>query len=69
MSTTRPPKQKAPALAYTPPAALAAEYLAMTDTVGIGRMAVVQANVYGTRNEVTLDAVRQFALHGVRRSR
>jgi hypothetical protein len=60
MSTTRPPKQKAPPLAYIPPAALAAEDLAMTDTVGIGRMAVVQANVYGTQNKVTLDAVRQL---------
>ena len=35
--------------------------LAMTDTVGIGRMAVVQANVYGKQNEVTPDAVRQLA--------
>ena len=66
MSTARPPKQKAPALAYTPPATLAAEYLATTDTVGIGRMAVVQGDVHGTRNEITLDAVRRFALHGVR---
>jgi hypothetical protein len=32
----------------------------MTDTVCISRMAVVQANVYGTQNEVALDAVRQM---------
>jgi hypothetical protein len=60
MSTARPPKQKAPALAYTPPAAFAAEDLAMTDTVCISRMAVAQANVYGKRNELALDAVRQL---------
>jgi hypothetical protein len=60
MSTARPPKQKAPALTYTPPAAFAAEDLAMTDTVGISRTAMVQADVYGTQNEVALDAVRQL---------
>jgi hypothetical protein len=32
----------------------------MTDIVGISRMAVVQANVYGTQNEVAPDAVRQL---------
>ncbi len=68
MSTARPPKPKAPALAYIPPATLAAEYLATTDTVGIGRMAVVQDDVYGTQNEITMDAVRRFARHGVRAS-
>lgn len=38
-------------------------YLAMADTVGITRMVVVQASVYGTQNAVTLDAVWQFGLH------
>jgi predicted TIM-barrel fold metal-dependent hydrolase len=87
MSTTRPPKQKAPPLTcdchfhifgpydqfplsagrtYTPPPALVPEYLAMADTVGVGRMVVVQASVYGTQNEVTLDAVRLFGLHRAR---
>ena len=87
MSTTRPPRQKAPPLTcdchfhifgpydrypldagrtYTPPAALVPQYLAMADTVGIGRMVVVQASVYGTQNEVTLDAVQQFGLHRAR---
>lgn len=87
MSTTRPPKQKAPALTcdchfhifgpydrfpldagrtYDPPAALVPDYLAMADTVGIGRMVVVQASVYGTQNEVTLDAVQQFGLQRAR---
>jgi predicted TIM-barrel fold metal-dependent hydrolase len=51
---------------YTPPAALVPAYLAMADTVGISRMVVVQASVYGTQNEVTLDAVQQF---GLRRAR
>ena len=55
MSTARPPKQKAPALAYTPPATLAAEYLAMTDTVGIGRMAVCRpmSTAHGMRSRWT----------------
>jgi predicted TIM-barrel fold metal-dependent hydrolase len=51
---------------YTPPAALVPEYLAMASSVGIGRMVVVQASVYGTHNAVTLDAVRQFGLHRAR---
>ncbi len=51
---------------YTPPVALVPDYLAMAETVGIGRMVVVQASVYGTRNEVTLDAVQQFGLHRAR---
>src|SRR6201996_2442297 len=51
---------------YTPDAALVSDYLAMADTVGIGRMVIVQASVYGTQNEVTLDAVDQF---GVSRAR
>lgn len=51
---------------YTPPAALVPDYLAMAEAVGIERMVVVQASVYGTRNEVTLDAVRQFGVHRAR---
>lgn len=51
---------------YTPPPALVEQYLAMADTVGIGRRVVVQASVYGTQNEVTLDAVQQFGLHRAR---
>jgi len=51
---------------YTPPAALVGDYLAMADTVGIGRMVAVQASVYGTRNEVTLDSVGQFGLERAR---
>jgi predicted TIM-barrel fold metal-dependent hydrolase len=43
-----------------------AQYLTMADTVGIGRMVVVQASVYGTHNAVTLDAVQQFGLHRAR---
>ncbi|HUB12250.1 MAG TPA: amidohydrolase family protein [Acetobacteraceae bacterium] len=51
---------------YTPPEALVPDYLTMAETLGIGRMVVVQASVYGTQNEVTLDAVRQFGLHHAR---
>ena len=51
---------------YTPPAALVPDYLAMAREVGIQRMVVVQASVYGTLNEVTLDAVQQLGLHRAR---
>jgi Amidohydrolase len=51
---------------YTPGVALVPAYLAMAQAVGIGRMVVVQASVYGTQNEVTLDAVRQFGLDRAR---
>lgn len=51
---------------YTPPAALVPEYLAMAAAVGIERMVVVQASVYGTLNQVTLNAVQQFGLHRAR---
>ena len=46
--------------AYTPPEALVPAYLELAETVGIQRMVVVQASIYGTDNAVTLDAVRQF---------
>ena len=41
-------------------------YLAIAEAVGIGRMVVVQASVYGTQNAVTLDAAAQFGLHRAR---
>jgi predicted TIM-barrel fold metal-dependent hydrolase len=51
---------------YTPPEALIPAYLEMAKAVGIERMVVVHPSPYGTRNEVTLDAVRQFGLHRAR---
>jgi len=45
---------------YTPPPALVPDYRAMAELLGIQRMVVVQASVYGTMNDVTLDAVRQL---------
>lgn len=51
MSATRP---------YTPPPALIPHYLDMAGTLGLTRQVVVQASVYGTDNDVTLDAVAQF---------
>jgi predicted TIM-barrel fold metal-dependent hydrolase len=51
---------------YSPPPALVPEYLAMAEALGIQRMVVVQASVYGTQNEVTLDAVHQFGQHRAR---
>lgn len=51
---------------YTPPAALVPQYLELAETVGLQRMVVVQASIYGTDNAVTLDAIRQFGSHRAR---
>ncbi|WP_428486953.1 amidohydrolase family protein [Rhodopila sp.] len=51
---------------YTPPEALLPRYLALAATLGIQRMVVVQASIYGTDNAVTLDAIAQFGLHRAR---
>ncbi len=51
---------------YTPPEALVPRYLALAETIGIQRMVVVQASIYGTDNAVTLDAVAQFGLDRAR---
>jgi predicted TIM-barrel fold metal-dependent hydrolase len=51
---------------YTPPAALVPAYLELAETVGLERMVVVQASIYGTENAVTLDAIQQFGLHRAR---
>jgi predicted TIM-barrel fold metal-dependent hydrolase len=45
---------------YTPSEALVPRYLTLADTIGIQRMVVVQASIYGTDNAVTLDAIKQF---------
>lgn len=51
---------------YTPPAALVPAYLDLAARLGIERMVVVQASIYGTDNAVTLDAIAQFGLHRAR---
>jgi predicted TIM-barrel fold metal-dependent hydrolase len=51
---------------YTPPEALVPAYLDLAATLGLQRMVVVQASVYGTDNAVTLDAVRRFGPHRAR---
>jgi predicted TIM-barrel fold metal-dependent hydrolase len=51
---------------YTPPPALVPDYLAMAELLGVQRMVVVQASVYGTDNAVTLDAIARFGLHRAR---
>jgi predicted TIM-barrel fold metal-dependent hydrolase len=51
---------------YTPPPALIPQYLELAETVGLQRMVVVQASIYGTQNAVTLDAIQQFGLHRAR---
>jgi predicted TIM-barrel fold metal-dependent hydrolase len=51
---------------YTSPPALVPQYLEMAETVGLQRMVVVQASIYGTENAVTLDAIQQFGPHRAR---
>jgi len=52
--------------AYTPPEALVPHYQELAEIIGIQRMVVVQASIYGTDNAVTLDAIARF---GPRRAR
>lgn len=49
---------------YTPPKALVPQYLKLAETVGIQRIVVVQASIYGTDNPVTLDAIARFNCTG-----
>ncbi|HSU05789.1 MAG TPA: amidohydrolase family protein [Acetobacteraceae bacterium] len=49
-----------PGRRYDPPPASVEDYLAMAEPLGLQRMVVVQASVYGTDNRVTLDAVERF---------
>jgi predicted TIM-barrel fold metal-dependent hydrolase len=49
-----------PGRTYTPTEALVPPYLQLASTLGLQRMVVVQASIYGTDNAVTLDAIRQF---------
>ena len=51
---------------YTPPEASVPAYLTLAETVGLQRMVVVQASIYGTDNAVTLDAISQFGLDRAR---
>jgi predicted TIM-barrel fold metal-dependent hydrolase len=51
---------------YTPPEALVPRYLRVAEALGIERMVVVQASIYGTDNAVTLDAISQFGPHRAR---
>jgi len=51
---------------YTPPEALVPQYLQVAEALGIQRMVVVQASIYGTDNAVTLDAISQFGLDRAR---
>jgi predicted TIM-barrel fold metal-dependent hydrolase len=55
-----------PGRSYTPPEALVPRYLQVAETIGIERMVVVQASIYGTANAVTLDAISRFGLHRAR---
>lgn len=46
-----------PGRGYTPPEASLAMYREMLESIGVQRTVVVQPSIYGTRNDVTLDAV------------
>ena len=46
-----------PGRGYTPPEASIAMYREMCDAIGISRTVIVQPSIYGTENDVTLDAV------------
>lgn len=49
-----------PGRSYDPVEASVDAYLAMAAVLGLQRMVVVQASIYGTDNSCTLDAVEQF---------
>ncbi|PVX81648.1 amidohydrolase family protein [Paraburkholderia unamae] len=49
-----------PSRAYTPPEASIAQYEAVQDILGTGRVVIVQASVYGTDNRCTLAALEHF---------
>jgi predicted TIM-barrel fold metal-dependent hydrolase len=51
---------------FTPPDASSEAYVAMLDTLGIDRMVVVQASVYGSDNRRTVDAVAEIGLDRAR---
>ncbi len=51
---------------YTPPDALCGDYRQMADALGIERMVIVQASVYGADNRCTVAAIDEF---GVDRAR
>ena len=45
---------------YTPPPATLAQYKALHAQLGIDRAVIVQPSVYGTNNEVTLEAIADY---------
>lgn len=45
---------------YLPAEATVADYKVVADHLGIGSVVVVQGGCYGTNNDVTLNAVREF---------
>jgi predicted TIM-barrel fold metal-dependent hydrolase len=56
----------APDRSFTPPDAPTAAYSRVGDTLGLERMVVVQASVYGSDNRRTVAAVEEFGLHRAR---
>jgi 2-pyrone-4,6-dicarboxylate lactonase len=50
--------------AYTPDPALLDDYLARLDELGVTRAVIVQASVYASDNECTIDAVRRLGERG-----
>ena len=51
---------------YTPPDAPLSKYLAMLDTLGFERGALVQGSAHGRDNSAMLDALERIRIGGVR---
>lgn len=51
---------------YDPAFSPVASYLEMAGAIGIERMVVVQASIYGTDNRCLVDAIKQFGRHRAR---
>ena len=51
---------------YDPPLATVADYHAMATTLGIERMVIVQASIYGTDNSCLLDSIAQLGKRNTR---
>jgi predicted TIM-barrel fold metal-dependent hydrolase len=51
---------------YDPPLSTVDSYLNIAETLGIQRMVVVQASIYGADNSCLLDSIAEFGLHRAR---
>ncbi len=51
---------------YNPCLSTVSEYAKLANTVGIERMVIVQASIYGTDNSCMIDAIEEFGSHRAR---